>query len=369
MKRHIESIYFLRLIAMLFVVGVHVTAAFSWALPVSGDAYEKYFFVNRIIRIEAGIFIMLTGMVFFYNYFSKKLTGQVLKGYFKKRVVFIVVPYIVWSLFYEVFSYFLGMRDLTIWGIVERIAKGESYYQLHFIFLIVQFYLVLPLLILMAQKVKLIKKYLWLVGIAIELIYYFSGNPYGSLFLNHIGTFLLGGWIGIYYAEEKDKIYQKTGLAWGFIALLSGVFGVYIYYSISVVGDYTLGWDVYKVVWLIYLLAGGYALFRLTEMFSERFSRPVVTSVKNIAMYSFGFYLLHPVVIWGVGEVIPIHSNYWFHIEIIARFIVVVVICYIIIWATHRFTPFASLVFGKLPPKATFIYQREQNKEEKKMAN
>lgn len=53
-KERIESIYFLRIFAMVMVVLVHVSAAYVKVLTEGTGMYEAYHFINRIIRIEAG---------------------------------------------------------------------------------------------------------------------------------------------------------------------------------------------------------------------------------------------------------------------------------------------------------------------------
>ncbi|UOQ45693.1 acyltransferase [Halobacillus salinarum] len=373
-KQRITSVYFLRLIAMLCVVLVHVTGIYYSVLDMGTGAFQKYHFFNRIIRIEAGIFIMITGLVFFYNYYPKKFTASLLKDYFRKRVFFIVVPYIVWALFYELYAHYTGGRSLTIFGVLERILKGESYYQLHFIFLIVQFYIFLPLFVYLTQKFSLFKKYFWLFGILIEVGYFYLNSTYGFtnmvVFLKSFGTFSLGGWLGIYYLEQREKVYNKTIYPLGILTLIAGTLTALYYYYVYTMGEIKVDWDYYKLLNVSYLMLGGYFFFRITEILSRKLPKLPNEIVKNVALYSFGFYLVHPFILKEVGRWIPIHNNYWFHLEVFVKYIVVVVFCYLFIFTIHKFAPkVASLLFGKLPQKAVFLYERkEEAAEEKKQA-
>ncbi|WP_394218403.1 acyltransferase [Halobacillus trueperi] len=351
-REKIESIFLLRLFAMVMVVLVHVTGTYASILPADGDAFEKYHFLNRIIRLEAGIFIMLTAMVFFYKYMNQKMDGKELKSFYKKRAMYIVVPYLIWALFYEAFSVYIGAVRFDVSEIFMRILQGESYYQLHFIFLIVQFYLFFPVILFAVKKFAIFRKYLWLFGMGIEIGYYFLNQKYQlipfNFFLSSMGPYLLGAWIGMNVRFQKQKVFNKSTILWTGVTALAGVTTVRLYYHLYTVSSFYLpGWT-YLVVNLIYMMAGSYLMFRLMEIAARKWG-PVLPYVKNVAVYSFGFYLLHPIVLKIVAKVIPTPANYWFHAGIFGRLVLTLFFCYLIIWLTHRYLPFSGLLFGKLP--------------------
>ncbi|WP_241655871.1 acyltransferase [Halobacillus litoralis] len=366
-RERIESIYFLRLFAMMMVVLVHVTAAFHSVLPYGSDAFAKYHFINRIIRVEAGIFIMITAMVFFYKYMEQKMDGAELKAYYKKRAVYIVVPYLVWAVFYEALSIYTGAVSLNFSEIGLRILQGQSFYQLHFIFLIVQFYLFFPIILFVAQKVPFFKKYMWLFGIGIEIGYYFLNREFQlipfSSFLSALGPYLLGAWIGTYYKEQKAKIFNKSTLFWTVSAIATGITTVYLHYHLYTVNSlYLPGWT-YLIINMIYIMTSSYLMFRLTEIICNKWPK-LIPNVQNIAIYSFGFYLLHPFILKVVAQFIPLSGGYWFHAGIILRFLSTLALCYLTIWLTHRYFPMPGLLFGKLPKRAPRFLGLPRQKEE-----
>jgi len=362
-QQQIQSIYLMRLLAMSLVVLVHVTGAYATVLPFAGDAYEKYHFINRIIRIEAGLFIAITGLVFFYQYKHKKLTKSLWKDYYKKRVSFILIPYIIWAIVYELHKAILGFGDLQPAAIAKRIFFGESYYQLHFIFLIVQIYLVLPLLIWLDHKVAIFRKYMFVFGGILQLGYitlqtYMPFSPF-PLFLQLMGTLLLGGWIGIHYDKEKAK--SKRWSTWGWL-VISGIAGsaIAIYYYLSGTLD-VFEWNniLYESVNYVFLVTGCYSIFRFAESIADKLSTPTLARLQQIASYSFGYYLLHPLILDYVTRSIPAYSNYLFHVQILLRYFIVMGVCFLIIYLFHRYVPFASLFFGKLPKNSSL---RKQSK-------
>ncbi|MGF2617979.1 acyltransferase [Rossellomorea vietnamensis] len=357
MQKQIHSIYFLRFLAMLLVVLVHVTGTFYNTLPMDGDAFAKYHFLNRFIRIEAGIFILLTGLVFFYNFSEKKMSIPLFLNYYKKRVLYIIVPYIVWAVFYEFYANITIGRELSFTEVLFRLLQGESYYQLHFIFLIVQFYLVFPLIIILARKSSFFRNYMWLIGMIVQVVYYYINSTYNlvpfKLFLEMTGPYLMGGWIGMHYLSQKKKAFNTgPNIIYGLIFLLFGTTISLLYYHLYTMNTFYLEGVYYKMVGTIYLTAGSYFLFRMAEIAADKASEKTMNFIKNIALYSFGFYLLHPFVLNEVSRFVPVHSNYLFHLEMLLRYTLTVIGCYVIIWTIHKLTPFPGLLFGKLPKKA-----------------
>ncbi|MED3726408.1 acyltransferase [Priestia filamentosa] len=364
-KPNINSIYFLRIFAMLMVILVHVTGAYTYTLLAGTGAYEKYHFINRIIRIEAGIFIVITGMVFFYNYINRPLTISLWKNYYIKRVSYILVPYLVWAIIYEIYSHWGSMDTFNLQEALVRIARGESYYQLHFIFLIVQVYLVLPIFVYIAQKWMFFRKYMWLFGIAIEVCYSLLNSAYHfttlNLFVDSLATFLLGAWIGVYYQELREKAFKKSNILLLIFTFAIGTITVILHYHIYTMQTLHLPAAIYNMCNLTFMVVGSYTAFLVAEMLAQKFSPKYMAIVKNIAVYSFGFYLIHPLVLTGVAKFIPLQANVTFHFSMLATYIAVVFLCYTIIWAVHKFLPFANFMFGKLPKKAVFLYEHKSS--------
>ncbi|RWZ50170.1 acyltransferase [Halobacillus fulvus] len=361
-KQRIDSIYFLRIFAMLMVVLVHVSAAYATVPEVGTTTHTFFHFINRVIRIEYGIFIMLTAMVFFYKYKDQPMDGQELKRYYKKRVVFIVVPYLFWALFYEAFSLYVGVVSFDLSEIALRILQGESFYQLYFIFLIVQLYLIFPALLYVIKRSSFLKKYLWLIGILIEIGYYFFSREVASvpfrIFIGSLGPYLLGAWLGIHYLEQRKKSFHKSTISWGISTVIFGGLFVFLHYQLYIANSFTLPGYVFLLVELTYMLGGSYFLFRLAEVLSVKWARSI-PYIQNVALYSFGFYLLHPFVLRVVAEFIPVPNSYWFSVGVGLRFIATITLCYLIIYLTHKYFPYPGLIFGKLPSKARFITKKD----------
>ncbi|WP_161598841.1 acyltransferase [Bacillus mesophilum] len=355
MKKEILSVYYLRVFAMLFVVFVHTTAQYRHLFTVDSIQHQFYHFMNNFVRVEVGIFIMLVGIVFFYIYRNKSFTPKELYQYGKKRVIFILVPYIIWSLIYEMEQLYLGTRVFSIPNIWENILSGGSKYQLHFIYLVVQFYLLLPFMIMIVKKSHLLKKYLWLIGIILEFFFFMMRMNYGwdnFRFVNSLGAFLLGGWIGLHYDEIKAKMTKKKMCTFAILFLACSISVIYIRYQNSFIEQIAIPDSVYKLLVMGFYVGGSFFFFYMSERFSTAFSETTTKRFKNVASYSFGFYLLHPLVLYQVMNLLPTRgTGLSFHIMIPLQYIITVILCYLIIWLAHSYLPYASFLFGKLPKK------------------
>lgn len=360
LKKEILSVYYLRVFAMLFVVLVHTTAQYKHLFTVNSFQHKFYHFFNNIVRVESGIFIMLVGIVFFYIYRNKPFTPKELLVYWKKRFIFILVPYIIWSLIYEMEQLYFGTRIFSISDIWERILTGGSKYQLHFIYLVVQFYLILPIVIMIVRRSNLLKKYLWVIGIAVEFFFYMMRVNYGwdnVRFVNSFGAFLLGGWIGLHYEEIKAKFTNKKLWTFAALFLFTSVSCVLIRYQNMFNERIDIPESLYKLLAMGFIVGGSYFFFYMSEKFTALFSESKTKKFKNVASYSFGFYLLHPLVLYQVMTVLPTRgTGLSFHIMVPLQYIITVILCYLIIWFVHSYVPFANFLFGKLPKKQKLVW-------------
>ncbi|MFD1031875.1 acyltransferase [Metaplanococcus flavidus] len=315
-----------------------------------------------MIRIEAGLFIMLVGIVFFYNYRKRDMTGSELLKYFRSRVVYILIPYILWSLIYEVDALYFNTREFDIPTIISNILTGKSMYHLHFISLIVQFYLLFPIFLLIIQKSALLRKYLWIFGVLAEFGYYLLNLKYGftsgPLFLTILSPFLLGAWIGLHYEKVAEQATKFNSALFGFLFLLTGILDVLIRYESIFHGVNIISPEMQKLLNLAFLMVGGIFFFFLSEQLVKNFKNSNVEKVKRIAYYSFGFYLVHPFIITRINMYLPLQdSGLSWHAMFILHYVLVIVICYFTIWGFHRFMAYSSYLFGKLPKKAVLFWK------------
>lgn len=368
MKKEISSIYYVRIMAMLMVVLVHTTAQIFHLFEPHTVQHQAYHFLNRIIRVESSLFIMLVGIVFFYNYRTRELTKDVFKSYWKKRVSYILIPYIVWSIFYEFFNVHLGARTFDFAEAWDRLLNGKSHYQLWFIYLIVQFYLVFPLILVIVRRSAFLQKHFWLIGFLVEFVFYVVNLKFRLVetphfFLNYFAAFSLGAWIGLHYETVSAKIRGWKIVLAGSGSLLCGIIYVSIHYR-NLFGDpVSIPTPYYRLVGIIFLTLGALFFFYISEKFVTLFGRNVTGKLKYVAMYSFGYYLVHPMILYYVMLWFPTkETGLSWHAMIWLQYILAVIACYFFIWAFHRFVPLAGFIFGKLPKDAPLFWNAGESR-------
>ncbi len=90
--------------------------------------------------------MMISGLVLFYNY--RSIDEFDIGRFYKKKVKFILIPYTIWSTIYFLYtSYISGLpinRERLLGFGRGLLLGGENFSHLYFIFLIFQFYIVVP---------------------------------------------------------------------------------------------------------------------------------------------------------------------------------------------------------------------------------
>lgn len=172
-RGHISEIHILRAIGCLFVVAVHVSGSFYYA---HGQQYNEWtLFINQISRFGTPMFALISGFLLFYQTRNR---GFNFKKFTTSRFTKIGLPFLFWSSFYLLFTYFvLGANPLASGEklFLVDFVFGNTFYHLYFMSIVFQFYLLFPLLQLFKSKWQ------WpvLLVISIFINFYFvkSFNP------------------------------------------------------------------------------------------------------------------------------------------------------------------------------------------------
>ena len=97
-KQRLSELDFVRAIAAISVVVIHVTAS-PIAFGRRGSLPMLFYIgANQLARFSIAAFVFITGLVLFYNY----PTGKPLRyaEFIRKRLTYIFIPYLIWSIGY-----------------------------------------------------------------------------------------------------------------------------------------------------------------------------------------------------------------------------------------------------------------------------
>src|SRR5687768_16727355 len=92
-KPRIDELYLVRSIAIFAVVLIHATAKPVSELERDSLSYLVYQLFNSLATFAVPVFIFLSGFVLIYNYADKPLNLKSVITFYKKRLLYIIVPY------------------------------------------------------------------------------------------------------------------------------------------------------------------------------------------------------------------------------------------------------------------------------------
>jgi len=175
-KTRLTELDFLRSVSTISVVLIHVTAsplAENNGMALSTLAYMT---LNQLARFSIAAFVFIAGVALFYNHDDTKPFA--LGPFLKRRVTYIMVPYLVWSVFYSAIS-FSASSNSSLKLFITNILLGSSSYHLYFVVLIFQFYLLAPLFFRLCRLTK--EQFMWILGLCfVCYMLLMAHNRYGS---------------------------------------------------------------------------------------------------------------------------------------------------------------------------------------------
>ena len=326
-RTFLHELDLVRVVTALSVVAVHVTA-FTVVFNTTQVGAEIQNAAVSALHFTREVFLSLTALVMVHNYSKRPLK---LKTFWRKRGLGVVVPYVVWSLFYVYFN--VPHTDLGYWlhTAVADILTGNASYQLYYILLTIEFYIALPLLLWFVTKYR---AYPWRVlGIsaAIQLVLmYFDFNyvAAGSFSTTHLGQWLndyqwrmlpeyqfyvlIGAFAALYLDELKAFVMRHGWLVVGGLAV--GLGALWGRYAIALhVQHATMGYatHVFQPVMVVYAFTSILFLYWAGCVWASHLTAEGTPYgrrfVHLLSDSSFGIYLIHAFVLNDVLQYVAPH--------------------------------------------------------------
>lgn len=141
----------LKIVACVLVVVIHTTASgVTGYLP--GSWLQRLAIgVNSFSQFAVPAFIFASGFGLAARYRSKDRVEGLL-GFWGRRIETVLLPYLIWSLIYLLLQQrFMGICYGAA-GMVKMLLNGEAFYHLYFMVVLIQLYLVFPLLLALRRR-------------------------------------------------------------------------------------------------------------------------------------------------------------------------------------------------------------------------
>ncbi len=371
----------MRGIIVLSVVAMHTVGTITYI-----DTTEFYsvfqYAILILLRYNRQAFIFITAFVLVYVYNRPDLNWV---EFWKKRTIGIIIPYVIWSIIYVA----INVKNPSLYNYVYDTLLGSSSYQMYYILLAIQLYLLLPFFIKILNRIRE-KAIVTLVSLSIFQILLMSYTYYVlrlnntnykftqrlvhiqyRFILFYLIYIFLGGFFALYYKDiEKivKKNYKKaiTFLILSILALLTSY--VLEIYTFHLPIDFASAFDQPLVI--TYSLALIIIIFKLSIDISKnkiklikKFNKQIVKFFFLVSEAAFGIYLIHPIILNFVSSNI-IYPIYKYNINtpligffsVFIGWILTVLIVLTIVLIIMQI-PYLNILVGKYSK-----YERKQNK-------
>lgn len=293
-QAHIFDIHVMRAVGCLMVVLVHVSALYYVQ---RGEWEDVILFLNQASRFGTPIFAIVSGLLLFLQVKNK---GFFFQRFFSSRLQKIVIPFLFWTAFYLFYLWLVfgaNPLDAGIKRFLFEVAFGETYSHLYFISIVLQFYLIFPLLQLIKGKAAWV---IALIGSAIIHVYamkFMDPSQFDGLlgmimeqraFLpKWIFFFIFGGFLAYNWEAAKQWAYKwRVGLFVGVLLIL--YFAAVEYEWGRYIGSNRVSNIINLPILILFIMA-----------ISGKIARnPLLhTLASKLGAMSMGVYLIHPFVI------------------------------------------------------------------------
>lgn len=383
-RAKLTEIDLVRGIAILGVLMVHSTS-FATVNMLGTNLYGVYNFLNIFFKIGTTTFILLSSFVLFYNYYPQPLTAARFKKFYRNRLMYILVPYVIFSIVYFVIRWY---QNGVAWDVSAMLPKfwnelinGKAYTHLYFVFISIQLYVLFPVVLFLFQRYKWLAASAVIIGIGLQWAFFLYNREYwrvpnrGSWSITYFGQYFLGAWLGIYFDRIKSwLVIAKENIKGSRVALWVIVWGVWLAAGISYVWIFYQArvhktafhnalydglWDIYTMLTPLILMQVAFLIGR--RMTTSRF----VGALRHLGIVSFGVYLFHPLVLL-VYRKFPLESGgtIAYHLWYAGGFLCALLISWIVVTAISRLTGWSWLLFGSVPGQLQATYKDKRTKKQ-----
>ncbi|EHQ92015.1 acyltransferase [Desulfosporosinus youngiae] len=299
----IEEIGYLRGFGVLAVIAIHTTGYFT---EISEFNYLVLanLWIDVFSQFAVPLFILISGFVLARNYPE----DYSLKKFYIKRVRSIIPQYLIFSILYTAFNNWAVMQNSSFGTNVSLLLKNvwnaEASYHLWFFAIIIQFYLLFPVIMKLYNLFKqsgraellvvlfLIVQTLFMVGIH---TFYLSGIKLN--FIGFLFYFVLGVYTADHFAPLKRGLKGQTLFLFTMSLILTIgssffiIIGLTTGYRFSSIPAYfligsELVYPVFRVITFLFL-------FNMAQNLIKKRKTLLAKMINRFGEYSFGIYLIH----------------------------------------------------------------------------
>jgi len=236
-RQRLDQVDSMRPVKQAGVVSTHVILYFApaWASLTAGAGL-------LLLHVSRDAFFFISACMLTYAYMN--LQRSDLKRFYWRRFVSVGIPYLCWDLIY----FFWGFRDTTYTSAGPALAHladllWHGYYQLYFLLVIMQFYVVFPMVLALLKRTRghhgVVLAVTVLAQLAISILTHWNVLLPNALVrwaqensLEYV-LYLIGGGIVAFHLHEVDQWVRRNAHLVIALTLLAAIFAEAVYYLAS----------------------------------------------------------------------------------------------------------------------------------------
>ncbi|HEU5368968.1 MAG TPA: acyltransferase [Ktedonobacterales bacterium] len=312
-RPHLYELDRLRVVTIFSVIAVHVLSKTAF-LDTSPFALQVQNAFVTALHFTREIFMFVTAFALVYVYYGKPFA---IGRFWKRRGLGVVLPYVIWSAIYiwvTLPSHALPLFWHTLWW---DLLTGNASYQLYYILLTIQFYLLFPLFLVFLRRVQ---RHPWLtlaVSFLLEVITLFVIATYGQntsltgnallavnllqdrFVLDYQFYFVLGGLTALYMEEVRAFVLRHQ--AWMIGGMLAAFLALELHYLAEIQIEHR---PILTAVAVMQPIMAFYSLAAVAFFYWYAYRRVTPAPITGLecgsriwgtlSNTSFGIYLVHP---------------------------------------------------------------------------
>ena len=331
-RPYIYELDLMRPVTAVTVVAVHVLA-FTQFLNHTTTGLQVQNGIITSVHFTRDVFMFITALALTYVYFGRPFSG---KRFWAKRSIGVLVPYCIWSIAYTWVNTSQHSPAAFAKLALFNILTANASYQLYYILLTIQFYLVLPLFLLL---LKHIQKHPWRalsISSALQVLFLYFDYRYiqqgtlassgvwqivavsqDSFLLTYQFYFILGGLAALYLKQARAFVLSHgKWIVGGFVLALAALW-VHFLLQVDVYHEsLSYASSVLQPVMLFYSSVVIMLLCWLACRWASRTDRQGHPKGyrfwRTLSDASFGIYLLHAFILTALLQwVVPLMPEAW----------------------------------------------------------
>lgn len=350
----------LRSFVMLFVIGIHVLNLPQLYLLTGSLGHGFYFLWRASLIFAVPCFMFLSMMMISYTHEGKPFSAA---RFYKGRALRIVLPYLLWSALYLLLGVTINaysMEDLcnaSNW--IYWLSYGKAYDHLYFMAIMIQFYILAPMMYALARRVK---DSPWMsLGIAFlpQLAIYWLNRLYiyehYKMLTSSAAWYWYIAFLGLYFGFDYPQ--KRAWIARHIRAILACnliTFAIHLYYQRllwhQLWEDISFDTFLYTGNLYIYIATSIFTWLWLSIKLEQNHQsgkrKLLFDSLSVLSRYSYGIYLMHPIFMAVLRKLEQTGNPYlWFPLTIM-NVALLAVLCGILTKYGEKL-PIIRYAFGK----------------------